>query len=167
MFCKDALARDASAPDFVTPDLVTPNLVTLEGEVEAALLAAAHAAWPREAVLALVGRREEGHAVIEGCVLLQNIAPEDAVFVVDPIEFVRLEAGQRAAGRQWLGFAHSHPNGLAELSAQDRATLWPHCVQLVLGLRKGAPATLRAFWLDGAHMQAIPMRTLARGEVRA
>lgn len=157
MFCKDAPARDARAPD----------LVTLEGGVEAALLAAARGALPREAVLALVGRREGGRAVIEGCALLQNIAPADAEFAVDPIEFVRLEAGLRAAGRQWLGFAHSHPNGQAELSAQDRATLWPRCVQLVLGLRHGAPASLGAFWLDGARLQAVPMRTLAPDEVRA
>jgi proteasome lid subunit RPN8/RPN11 len=78
-------------------------------------------------------------------------------FTVAPWHFAAAEQDLRAAGLQWLGFAHSHPGGEPVPSAADREQLWPHCLQLVLGTARGALA-IGAFFCDAEGFHELPVR---------
>jgi proteasome lid subunit RPN8/RPN11 len=134
-----------------------PILVDLTTAAAHALVAAARKAWPREAILVLAGQHLDGQAQIEHCIDLPNDAPGTDAFAVDPVTFARVEAELRTNGRTWLGFAHSHPNGPAYPSSTDRTNLWPHCVQLVLGLRSTGECEIGAFWLADHAVQRLPL----------
>ena len=84
------------------------------------LLAAARAAHPLEACGLLLG---EGVAVgeVRACA---NVHPQPAThFEIDPQALIDAHRAARAGGPQVLGYWHSHPSGLPEPSATDRA----HC----------------------------------------
>ena len=82
------------------------------------LLAAAGAAHPLEACGLLLG---EGEAVakVRTCA---NVHPRpESHFEIDPQALIDAHRSARAGGPQVLGYWHSHPSGLPEPSATDRA----------------------------------------------
>ena len=126
--------------------------VLLETVARNAMAQAAARASPHEMV-GLVGGRQDGAALqVVRFVLLPQAACGRNHFAVAPWQFAAAEAALRADGLQWLGFAHSHPASEPVPSPIDERQLWPHCLQIVLGVARGAPA-IRAFWLDadGVH----------------
>lgn len=92
--------------------------LVLSPQAHAAILAAARAAHPREACGLLLG---EG-----GCVFAApqaaNVHPEPLRhFEIDPVALIAAHKAARGGGPQVLGYWHSHPDGRAGPSAQDRA----------------------------------------------
>jgi proteasome lid subunit RPN8/RPN11 len=134
----------------------------LGSEVERALVDAARAAWPAEFV-ALLGSRRGAPDAVTAWVRLPNRAPLRDRFEVHASDFATAEARLRHAQHEFLGFAHSHPNGIAALSATDRATLWTGCVHLVVAVAADGACVLSAHRLDddrGTTTMAI-VRALA------
>jgi proteasome lid subunit RPN8/RPN11 len=85
---------------------------------KATLLAEAAAAHPLEACGLLLGQR----GLITAAVPLRNVHPDPARhFELDPHALIAAHRAARAGGPQVLGYYHSHPTGLAEPSATDRA----------------------------------------------
>lgn len=91
--------------------------------VEVRLLeAAAEAAWPNEACALLEGRRYEDGVTVTRVHPADNVAADQQhEFEADPRVLFRLHRTLRGAPTELVGIWHSHPNGLAELSAVDRA----------------------------------------------
>ena len=117
--------------------------------MEAALLAEAGQAHPHECCGILLG--EGGH--ITAIRPARNVHPEPARhFEIDPQALVDAHRAARSGGPQVLGYYHSHPNGLAEPSATDRA----------LAAGDGAIWAIIAagritFWRSGdAGLEALP-----------
>ncbi|MBA4162756.1 MAG: peptidase [Novosphingobium sp.] len=84
----------------------------------ATLLEEATLAHPRECCGLLLG---ECGVVLEArpCA---NIHPQpESHFEIDPQALIAAHRAQRAGALQVLGYYHSHPNGRAEPSAEDRA----------------------------------------------
>jgi len=132
-----------------------PDHVACPEDLRAALLRAADAARPRELVAALGGRRGDRVTCVTEFVELGNVARTDDAFTVDPATFAAAEQQLRSRGCSFVGFAHSHPRGVAAPSARDRAELWTGCVQLI-----AAGGDLRAFWLDPQRsVRTLPLRT--------
>jgi len=117
--------------------------------------AAARAASPREMIGLLAGARSDGDLCVRRFAELPNRAIAQHRFVVEPAEFAAREARLRAAGLAFLGFVHSHPCGTATISDIDRRQLWPHCLQLVVGLDRQLRTTMAAFWLDQRGTQTV------------
>lgn len=119
----------------------------------------ATAAAPREFVALLAGPATSGAWFADHVQPLANTAAAPDRFEVEAAAFAAAEAALRDQGRRWLGFVHSHPSGRAALSASDRQRLWPHCLQLVIGL--GDPSAegtwLRAFRGDGIAWHELPI----------
>jgi desampylase len=111
----------------------------------------ATAAAPRECIAALGGQPPGDTWRVATFWPLPNTAPGHDRFEVAPAAFAAAVAGLAAAGNQWLGFVHSHPNGRAEPSATDRAELWRGCLQLIV-----ASDRIAAFCL---HQQHAGVRT--------
>ncbi|MCA8973133.1 MAG: Mov34/MPN/PAD-1 family protein [Planctomycetes bacterium] len=115
-----------------------------------AILAAARAARPHEMIGVLGGpdRHRPGDAgqqLVRHFAPLPNASPGPDRFEVDPIAFAVAEAQLRRAGLTFLGFAHSHLDGITEPSDLDRRQLWPHCLQVIVAITTTDAATFRAF----------------------
>jgi len=82
------------------------------------MLAAARAAHPREACGLLLGKGSHVHTAT----VAANVHPHPLHhFEIDPAALIAAHKAARAGGAQMLGYWHSHPNGRAEPSAEDRA----------------------------------------------
>lgn len=93
--------------------------VELSSEVRDALLLEADQAHPRECCGILLG----GTEAIDGLVSARNVhSLPETHFEIDPQALVDSHRTARSGGPQVVGYYHSHPNGLAEPSATDRAS---------------------------------------------
>ena len=82
------------------------------------LLAEARNALPREACGLLLGNG----AQIEEVRVCRNVHPQpETHFEIDPQALIDAHRAARSGGPQVLGYFHSHPVGLPEPSATDRA----------------------------------------------
>ncbi len=124
-----------------------PAAAHFADDVAAALRGACAAAAPREFVGLLGGRRAGAVWRVAAVALVPNGATTADAFTVAPTDFAAAEATLRAAGHDWLGFAHGHPRAPATPSARDRAAFWPDCLQAIVGGTPGR-AELRVFWRD-------------------
>lgn len=133
--------------------------VSLSPELPHRLRRLAEAAAPRELVALLAGPTQGDDLVVDHVLPLANTAAAPDRFEVDATAFAAAEAALRAQGRRWLGFVHSHPFGRAALSTVDRQMLWPHCLQLVIGLAACAAQEpwLCAFRGDGLAWHELPV----------
>lgn len=84
----------------------------------ATLLEEATRAHPRECCGLLLGKA--GRVAMARPAA--NVDPEpERHFEIDPKALISAHRAQRAGGLEVLGYYHSHPNGRAEPSAEDRA----------------------------------------------
>lgn len=134
-----------------------PSTVDLRETALAELRTATARAAPAEMVRLLAGHADGTAVQVVGTWELPGAVCSRDHFQVDAAVFARAEATIRAAGLQWLGFAHSHPHGPAHLSAVDRAALWPDCVQVLVTGDGRDEGTIRAYWLHGDTVQALPV----------
>lgn len=92
--------------------------LALAPKLIAELLAEAAAAHPRECCGILLGQGEK----IERAFPAANVhSTPHSHFEIDPQALVDCHRAARQGGLEVLGYYHSHPNGLAEPSATDRA----------------------------------------------
>ena len=80
---------------------------------------AARVIFPSEACGILVGRGN----YINRFIPVPNITTADPAmsFVIDPVDYFNARRGAKAMGDRVMGIWHSHPDGLAEPSPQDKA----------------------------------------------
>ncbi len=84
----------------------------------ATLLEEATRAFPRECCGLLLGK--DGRVAMARPAA--NLHPDpERHFEIDPKALIAAHRAQRAGGLEVLGYYHSHPNGRAEPSAEDRA----------------------------------------------
>jgi len=127
---------------------------TVTSGAKATLLAEAAAAHPLEACGLLLGQG----GVISAAVPVRNVHPDPARhFELDPQALIAAHRAQRAGGPQVLGYYHSHPTGLAEPSATDRACasgdgrIWAIVAAGAIGWWRDAPG----------GFEALPLRVVA------
>jgi len=127
---------------------------TVTSGAKATLLAEAAAAHPLEACGLLLGQG----GVITAAVPVRNVHPDPARhFELDPQALIAAHRAQRAGGPQVLGYYHSHPTGLAEPSATDRACasgdgrIWAIVAAGAIGWWRDAPG----------GFEALPLRVVA------
>lgn len=144
---------------------MTAANLRVDAHVLRAIRAAAMAAWPCEFVGLLGGGRDaaRGDLRIAAFAPLPEAATTADAFAVPPPAFARAESELRERGAPWLGFVHSHPDGVAEPSHRDRRELWRHCVQMIVAATRTGEQRVAAFWFDdrGAHPLALAADTAA------
>lgn len=134
----------------------------------AGIARAAEAAYPEECCGLLLGRREGGRFVVARVVATANVAEGDRRrrFEVDPRALVAAHRGSRDSGETVIGHYHSHPEGAALPSDEDRARafdagqLW--LIVPVSAAGAGAP---RAWLLHGDSdvAEEIAIEAMAQG----
>lgn len=96
--------------------------LTLSAALLADLVALGKAAHPEEACALLIGQLNGRSAILTRVEPSQNLAPDPKrFFEVDPALHLHLQRTLRGTDEGIIGVWHSHPCGLAEPSAEDRA----------------------------------------------
>jgi proteasome lid subunit RPN8/RPN11 len=102
------------------------------------------AGYPDEICGLLIGERAGGGGVDK---LVREVAPVENTweqlgerrrrFRISPETFMREERRARAAGREILGFYHSHPDDQPRPSETDREFAWPSYSYVILAVERG------------------------------
>jgi proteasome lid subunit RPN8/RPN11 len=112
----------------------------------------ARSSYPHECCGALLGvadARFPNDKRVVGVLPAENErtdSPENR-FLISAGEFRRMEREANRRGLQIVGFYHSHPDHPARPSEVDRAQAWPWYSYLILEVRGGRDAALRAWRL--------------------
>jgi proteasome lid subunit RPN8/RPN11 len=132
-------------------------VLALGPEWEAAIRAEGEKAYPNECCGVLLGKLEDTAEGLEGGKRrVENIIPiensrEEAEryhrFEIQPEDLMRAELAARKAGRDVLGFYHSHPDHPAKPSDFDREHALPFYSYVIAGVNKGRAGELTSWEL--------------------
>jgi len=89
----------------------------------------------------------------------ENVAEDRSKnYELAPTEIVRLMREFRAAGLQFLGIYHSHPNGLNEPSPRDIAlAYYSEEAYFIVSPQPGAPRPVRAFSIRDGRARELEL----------
>jgi proteasome lid subunit RPN8/RPN11 len=125
-----------------------------------AMLAHARSGYPFEVCGVLLGRGGEGDRRVEEVVSVANRETEAprVRYQIAPEDLIRIQRAAREAGREILGYYHSHPDHPARPSETDRRIaaegLSDGIVYVVVGVEGGERATPTA-WIFRDAKQAF------------
>jgi proteasome lid subunit RPN8/RPN11 len=92
-------------------------------------------------------------------VVARNVHPTPQHhFLIDAPTLLQTDTDARRLGQEIIGFYHSHPNGGAMLSMDDRRDPWPGFVLAIIAVKQGTPVYL-CTWVccvDGT-IQPLPL----------
>jgi len=119
--------------------------VTLRDDIVVAIREHGADAYPNECCGALIGR----DSVVTESLALPNMTEEGPRrrFLVRPSDYRAAEARAAEAGRELLGFYHSHPDHPAQPSRYDLDHAWPSFSYVIVSIRDGQPRELRSWRL--------------------
>ncbi len=122
-------------------------MLRVRGKAWKAVITHARAAAPEEACGILVGRQSGARREVRLAAPCRNVHPGDRRkhFLIDPEEQIAVQREAREAGLEILGFYHSHHNGGAAMSEEDRRQAHPHVSNLILAFRAGSFAEARSW----------------------
>jgi proteasome lid subunit RPN8/RPN11 len=158
-----AQSTDATAPQ----QRERPRQLSLGSRTHAYMLAVAKAHAPRETGGLLLGAHIGAQFCVQGIEVLDNLDPEPGRrFAFDPVQVWRAVAAHERAGRNLLGFWHSHPEGPATLSALDRLHGWRRHAHAIVDLSAAnrTSGLVLAYWLEA---DAEPLEILLHAELAA
>jgi proteasome lid subunit RPN8/RPN11 len=125
-------------------------------------------AYPEESCGVLLGMvSSDVRVVLEAVPLDNNANSKRNRYRIAPVDLIRAEKAARQAGREILGFYHSHPDHPAEPSATDLAEAhWLGCSYVITAVTDGNAAETRSFLLSGEceetkHFKAETLRVPA------
>ena len=132
---------------------VVPSTLVLPVVARRLVERASRAARPAEACGCLLGVVAGEAVVVDEATSGANVAraSRDRTFELDPGAIVAAEDAARRAGRDLVGFWHSHPRGHAKPSAADARMAWSGRVALILGLAASGRAAWRAWIREPAR----------------
>ena len=125
-----------------------------------AMLAHARRGYPFEVCGVMLGRGGEGDRRVEEVVSVANRETEAprVRYQIAPEDLIRIQRAAREAGREILGYYHSHPDHPARPSETDRRIaaegLSDGIVYVVIGVEGGEKATPTA-WIFRDAKQAF------------
>jgi proteasome lid subunit RPN8/RPN11 len=137
-------------------------LITLGAEWEQAIRAQGERAYPNECCGVLLGKIEDAESgggssgaaevsrSVEGIIPIENSREEAEQyhrFEIQPEDLMRAELAARKAGKDVLGFYHSHPDHPAEPSDFDREQALPFYSYIIVSVEKGRAVTIRSWEL--------------------
>jgi proteasome lid subunit RPN8/RPN11 len=135
-------------------------VLILPDELAASVLSAAGRAYPSECCGLIEGVDGKDGWQALGIHEAANVADDPSRhFLIDPQVQFDLLRSLRGSGRRIIGCFHSHPDGVPEPSATDRANAYESdFLYLIAGGSPDAGFTLRAYrFLDEAGFSAIEL----------
>lgn len=119
----------------------------------AAVTAHGERGYPDEVCGLLIGERRNGEKVVREVVAVDNaweqLDERRRRFMIEPEVILREERRARDAGKEILGFYHSHPDHPARPSETDREFAWPVYSYVIQSVAAGRADTLASWTLRG------------------
>jgi proteasome lid subunit RPN8/RPN11 len=109
------------------------------------------AAYPEECCGILIGSVAGAVKTATNAIAVKNGSSHPRNhYEIAPIDLIRTEREARAAGREVLGFYHSHPDHPAQWSPTDLAEAhWLGCSYVITAIEKGSATATNSFHLAG------------------
>jgi proteasome lid subunit RPN8/RPN11 len=108
--------------------------------------------YPHECCGVLVGEAGDGAKTVLAVVRSGNTrtdSPQNR-YNIDPRELIRIQRESQLAGRDIVGFYHSHPDHPAQWSSTDLAEAhWVQCSYVITSVEKGKAVVTNSFLLLG------------------
>lgn len=116
--------------------------LVVPGTERESMLAHAREVVPEEGCGLLGGTRGDEHSAVAGVHPAANVAPApETTYAIDPEEQLAAMEAVEEAGRDVVGFYHSHPRGPDEPSPTDRARAsWPGYSYVIVSLAGETPS---------------------------
>ena len=107
-------------------------------------------AYPEECCGALLGTADNGSALVARIARMENARREERRrrYVIEPLEYARVERQADSESLSVLGFYHSHPDHPAVPSEYDREHGFPFFHYIVLSVGAGVPGEAASFVLS-------------------
>ncbi len=109
--------------------------VLIENDAYSSMRQLLTAVYPDEGCAVLLG--DAGLRRIDEIYPVKNQAPEDTAgesFVTDPKELLKIELEAEKAGKDIIGFCHSHPDKRAVLSEEDIKYMIPGLIYMIFSV---------------------------------
>jgi proteasome lid subunit RPN8/RPN11 len=106
--------------------------------------------YPHECCGFLIGTRQEGRKRVDEVRPAGNArddSPQNR-YLITPEEMLHAERDARRAGREILGFYHSHPDVPARPSQYDLDHAWPVYSFLIMSVNKGHATAMHSWVLE-------------------
>jgi proteasome lid subunit RPN8/RPN11 len=105
--------------------------------------------YPEEICGILIGRDSDAGRVIERVVPVDNARADERSrrYIIEADVLRRVEHEAKRDGFEVIGFYHSHPDHAAIPSAYDREHSWPWYTYVIVAVRRGEIADVRAWRL--------------------
>ena len=124
------------------------NLILPEA-LEAAILAEAKAAYPRECCGLIEGVAETDGFAATALHPARNLARAPDRFEIDPADHIAAAKAARSRGHAIIGCYHSHPNGKSAPSVHDRAQAGEEEFLWLIAATDGAACSFAAYRVPG------------------
>ncbi len=143
-------------------------MITLDAKTLEAIREHGRQAYPEECCGALLGTADDGSARVARIARMENARREQRRrrYVIEPLEYVRVERQADAESLSVLGFYHSHPDHPAVPSEYDREHGFPFFHYVVLSIGAGVPGEAASYVLseDRGAFEREEIRIQASGE---
>ena len=143
-------------------------MITLDPKTLEAIREHGRESYPEECCGALLGSSDGGSACVARIARMENARREERRrrYVIEPIEYVRVEREADAEGLSVLGVYHSHPDHPAFPSEYDREHGFPFFHYVVLSVGAGVPGEAASYVLseDSGAFERDEIRIQAPGE---
>jgi len=124
------------------------------------LIEHARRAAPEEACGILAGRQTEEGREVARVYACRNAHPGDRRrrFLIDPEEQLAAQREAREAGLEIVGYYHSHHNGSAGMSEEDRRQAHPRVSHVILAFQEGVFVEARSWRMgEGGAAEEEPL----------
>jgi proteasome lid subunit RPN8/RPN11 len=124
--------------------------IELSGEQRAEMVRHAEETYPHECCGFLIGTDRDGVKQLQQVVRAANTrddSPQNR-YLIDPLEFLRVERLARAQKLDILGIYHSHPDHPAYPSEFDREHAWPYYSYIIFSVQSGRVVDAHSWVLD-------------------
>jgi proteasome lid subunit RPN8/RPN11 len=143
-------------------------VITLDSKTLEAIREHGRQAYPEECCGALLGTADDDSARVARIARMENARREQRRrrYVIEPLEYVRVERQADAESLSVLGFYHSHPDHPAVPSEYDREHGFPFFHYIVLSVGAGVPGEAASYVLseDRGAFEREEIRVQASGE---
>ena len=143
-------------------------MITLEPKVLEAIREHGREAYPEECCGALLGTAGSGSARVARIARMENARRDERRrrYVIEPLEYARVERQADTESLSVLGFYHSHPDQPAVPSEYDREHGFPFFHYVVLAVGAGVPGEAASYVLseDRGAFEREVIRVQGSGE---
>lgn len=125
-------------------------VIAMSGRIAEAIRQHGGEAYPEECCGALLGVVEKATPRVTRLERMANarVGERNRRYVIDPLEYARLEKRADAEGLSMLGFYHSHPDHPAVPSDYDREHGFPFFHYVLVAVHAGVPGELASYVLS-------------------